>query len=70
MRGLILALALGLAGCTATVAVVEERVEGAACDARVLDLNRRLCAEKAGTFFEPSTATPCGACLGFGVPLR
>lgn len=62
MRTLLVALLL--AGCATAPAppIVEERFPGAACDHRVLDLNRRLCAEQGRPFSGPTPERPCGAC--------
>lgn len=62
---LILVAALLLVGCAGpSVRLIDHPDRpGAICDARVVDLNRRLCAEKTGaTFIEPGAERPCGGC--------
>ena len=55
-------VALALAACAPTAQVIERRDPAAACDWRIVDLNRRLCAEKGRLFLEPGPAMPCGGC--------
>ena len=58
-----LTLAALLAGCAAATPL-PATTPSAVCDARIVDLNRRLCAEHRGTFTSPGSpdVPPCGEC--------
>ena len=58
----LIVVALVLAACAPAAQVIERRDPAAACDLRIVDLNRRLCAEKGRLFLEPGPAMPCGGC--------
>lgn len=66
MRRWLLVVALLLAGCATTPTVptpLPPTTPAAACDFRMVDHNRRACAERPGfTFTDPTPAMPCGAC--------
>ena len=55
-------VALLTAACATAVPPIVEEPSLEACDARVLDLNRRLCAEQGLGFTGPTAAKPCGTC--------
>lgn len=64
MIRVLLALAFLLAGCASPVVVPLRTVPSQTCDQRMVDHNRRACAERGFDFLEPvAGGNLCGACV-------